>query len=265
MKRFLILCLLLTPLCAIAQRASDFDSQAETQIVAFIDKERTDRGLVPVRMDNLLTNAARQHTQLMVEKHELSHQLTAEPVLRERIADTGLPFSTAGENVAYDANPQSVHVAFMHSPGHRDNILNPKFTAVGIGVMHKGNLIWVTEDFAQRLGTTSASEAASIVMDKYGDLRRRVGSPPAAEHVVPALGRIACDMAHTDHLDTQSPRKLPNVRGVLAWTATDPGKLPDQVKKLADDKLATNYSLGACFASSASYPNKVFWLVLAVY
>ena len=55
------------------------------------------------------------------------------------------------------------------------------------------------------------------------------------------------------------------MRGVLAWTATDPGKLPTQVKQLADDKIATNYSLGVCFASSASYPNKVFWLVLAVY
>ncbi len=265
MKRFLILCLLFTPLLALAQRASDFDLQAEDEIVTLINKERTERGLAPVRIDNLLTNAARQHTQLMIEQHELSHQLPAEPVLRERIANTGLAFSVAGENVAYDANAQNAHVAFMHSPGHRANILNPAFSQVGIGVMHSGSLIWVTEDFAKRMGTTSASEAASIVMDEYGALRKKVGSPPAAEHVVPALGTLACEMARKDHLDTQSPRKLPNVRGVLAWTATDPAKLPTQVKQLADDKVATKYSLGTCFASSASYPNKVFWLVLAVY
>ena len=256
---------MLTPLLAIAQRASDFDLQTEDEIVTLINKERTDRGMAPVRIDHLLTNAARQHTQLMIEKHELSHKLSEEPVLRERIADTGLAFSVAGENVAYDANARNAHIAFMHSPGHRANILNPTFSHVGIGVMHSGNVIWVTEDFAKRMGTTSASEAASMVMDEYIDLRRKVGSPPAAEHVMPQLGKIACEMAHNDHLDTQSPRKLPNIRGVLAWTATDPAKLPVQVKQLASDKVATQYSLGACFASSASYPNKVFWLVLAVY
>jgi cysteine-rich secretory family protein len=265
-KHFLIFCLLLvTPLLAAAQRASDFDYRQESEIIDLINKERSDRGLPPVRIDLLLTNAARLHTQLMIEKHELSHRLSEEPVLRDRIANTGLAFSVAGENVAYDANAQDAHIAFMHSPGHKANILNPDFDHVGVGIMHQGNLIWVTEDFAKRLGTTSASEAASIITDKYSELRRKAGSPPAAEHVVPALGKMACQMAHNDHIDTVAARKLPNVRGVLAWTATDPAKLPTQVKQLADDRVATNYSLGACFASSASYPNKVFWLVLAVY
>jgi len=131
--------------------------------------------------------------------------------------------------------------------------------------MHSGNLIWVTEDFAQRLGTTSASEAASIVMSKYGELRKKVGSPPAAEHALGSLGKMACEMARKDKVETETARGLPNVRGVLAWTAADPAKLPAQVRKLADDRGATQYSLGVCFASSTSYPTKVFWMVMAVY
>lgn len=250
---------------AVAQRAADFDHRQEDEIVDLINKERSDRGLAPVRVDFLLTKAARQHTELMIEKHELSHRLSEEAVLRDRIANTGLAFSVAGENVAYDANAEKAHIAFMHSPGHKANILNSDFDHVGVGIMHQGNVIWVTEDFAKRMGTTSASEAASIITDKFGEMRRKSGSPPAAEHVVPALGKIACEMAHKDHLDTVTARKLPHVRGVLAWTAADPAKLPTQVKQLADDKIATNYSLGVCFASSVSYPNKVFWLVLAVY
>ena len=248
-----------------AQRAADFDSPSENEIVSLINQERTQRGMGPVRIDERLTQAARRHTELMVEKHELSHRLAEEQVLRDRLADTGIAFETAGENVAYDTNAQHAHVEFMHSPGHRANILNPKFTAVGLGVMRRGNLIWVTEDFAQRMGTTSASEAASIVMAKYSELRKKVGSPPATEHSVPSLGKVACNMAATDKLDTQSARSMANVRGVMAWTAADPAKLPEQVRKLADDRAATTYSLGVCFASSVSYPTKVFWMVMAIY
>jgi hypothetical protein len=266
LKRLLILTLLLTPALALAQRGTDFDAKAENEIVTLINQERAQRGMGPVRIDDRLTRAARLHTELMIEKHELSHRLIDEPVLSARLADTGVDFEVAGENVAYDATAPHAHDEFMHSPGHKANILNPKFNAVGLGVMHSGNLIWVTEDFAERMGVTSASEAASIVMNKYGELRKASGSPPATEHTMPTLGRVACEMAHKDRVDTQAARgDIPNVRGVMAWTAADPAKLPAQVKKLADDRGSTTYSLGVCFASSTSYPNKVFWMVMAVY
>lgn len=265
LKRLLILCLLASPLFATAQRPSDFDVQAENELVTLINQERTDRGLPPLRIDDRLTRAARQHTELMLERNELSHRLSDEPVLRDRVAATNIDFDQAGENVAYDANAPSAHNAFMHSPGHRANILHPAFNAVGIGVIRKGSLIWVTEDFAQRLGVNSASEAASIVTSKYSALRKKVGSPPATEHANASLGKVACDMAKKDHLDTVTARNLPNVRGVMAWTAADPAKLPEQVKQLADDRSATHYSLGVCYAASPSYTSKVFWMVMAIY
>ncbi|HEY3929372.1 MAG TPA: CAP domain-containing protein [Candidatus Koribacter sp.] len=265
LKRLLILCLLATPAFAVSHRASDFDPQGEEQILQLINKERTERGLGALHLDARLTEAAREHTERMVEHHELTHKLATEPVLSDRVAATGIDFQAAGENVAYDMNVDHAHVEFMHSPGHRANILQAKFNAVGIGVMHNGNLVWVTEDFAERQGTTSASEAASIVGVKYSALRKKVGSPAASERPLPKLGRVACEMAKHDKLDTKSPRSIADVRGVLAWTAADPAKLPEQVRRLADDKKATTYSLGVCYASSASYPNKVFWMVMAIY
>ena len=266
LKRIAIVCLLAAPLFAgVAQRASAYDEEGENAMIALINKERAEQGLQPVHLDERLTHAARLHTEMMIQRHELSHRLEGEGVLRDRLAATAIDFEVAGENVAYDATPQHAHIEFMHSPGHRANILQSKFNAVGIGIVHSGNLIWVTEDFAQRLGTTSASEAAAIVMKKYAELRKKEGSPKAHEQTIPQLGAIACQMAKKDKLDTQSARGLANMRGVLAWTAADPAKLPDQVKKLADDQIAKNYSVGVCFASSTSYPNKVFWLLLAAY
>ena len=266
LKPILIFCLLASPVFAgVAQHASAYDVEAENEMVALINKERTERGLQPVRIDERLIKAARRHSEIMIAHHELSHRLPDEPQLRDRVAATGIDFSGAGENVAYDSNAQHAHVEFMHSPGHRANILQPKFNAIGIGIVHQGNLIWVTEDFAQRLSSTSASEAAGTVMRKYSELRKKEGTPAAHEKTVPELGNIACNMAAKDKLDTQSARNMPNIRGVLAWTAVDPAKLPEQVKQLADDRLAKNYSIGVCFASSDSYPNKVFWFILAAY
>lgn len=264
-RRLLIPCLLFVPLLALAQRPSALDVDGANDMVTLINQERAQNGLPPLAVDSLLIRAAERHTELMVEKGELTHKLATEPDLRERISTTGLNFEIAGENVAYDANVQHAHTEFMHSPGHRANILNPKFNAVGIAVIHSGNLIWVTEDFAQRLGITSASEAANIVESKYRQMRKAAGSPAAKEQVAPEFGRLACDMAKEDRVETESARQIPNVRGVMAWTSADPAKLPAQVKKLADDRAATHYSLGVCFASSASYPSKVFWIVMAIY
>ena len=263
-KTLVIICVVCAPLFAAGQRASDFDAAGENRIIDLVNQERTQHGLPPLVKDDKLTRAARLHTEVMVEKHELSHRVGDEPILREREAATGLDFDAAGENVAYDANVEHAHVEFMHSPGHRANILGAKFNAVGVGIMRSGNLIWITEDFAQRLGVTSASEAAGIVANKFAALRRAAGSPPAAEHAVPELGRIACDMARKDHLDSTAAKHLPNVHEVMAWTTPNPAELPKQVRSLADDRNATNYSLGVCFASSASYPNKVFWFVMTL-
>jgi hypothetical protein len=61
--------------------------------------------------------------------------------------------SARGENVAFSGTMEATHWAFMHSAGHRANILDPRFTAVGIAVVHDLNgTSWVTEDFLQEAG-----------------------------------------------------------------------------------------------------------------
>jgi uncharacterized protein YkwD len=40
-----------------------------------------------------------------------------------------------------------MHRAFMHSPGHRANILNPAFRQAGIGIVKINGNLWVTEVF----------------------------------------------------------------------------------------------------------------------
>ncbi len=54
------------------------------------------------------------------------------------------------ENVGMGPNLATIHQAFMNSPGHRANILNPAFTHMGTGVAKKGNTWFVVHEFAQR-------------------------------------------------------------------------------------------------------------------
>jgi cysteine-rich secretory family protein len=44
-----------------------------------------------------------------------------------------------GENVAQADSAEAAHQGLMESPGHRANMLNPKFTHVGIGVAPRAN------------------------------------------------------------------------------------------------------------------------------
>lgn len=52
----------------------------------------------------------------------------------------GISFRTAGENIAMgQRTPEEVVNAWMNSSGHRQNILNPNFTHIGVGYVENGN------------------------------------------------------------------------------------------------------------------------------
>ena len=57
-----------------------------------------------------------------------------------------------GENVALDAEAQPAHDHLMASPHHRDNILDTRFSAVGLGAAYRDGSWWITEDFLQPAG-----------------------------------------------------------------------------------------------------------------
>jgi hypothetical protein len=57
-------------------------------------------------------------------------------------------FRTAGENLALAPTLQIAHTGLMNSPGHRANILEPKFGRLGIGVLDGGRRgLMITQNF----------------------------------------------------------------------------------------------------------------------
>jgi uncharacterized protein YkwD len=70
----------------------------------------------------------------MFERGYFSHVTPVGVDPFKRMHGAGIRFFTAGENLAMAPTVTIAHRGLMNSPGHRENILNPAFKRVGIGV-----------------------------------------------------------------------------------------------------------------------------------
>ena len=239
-----------------------FDADSEHQLLELINHERSQRGIPELKPDDRLTEAARQHSTLLSKNRQLSHQFTGEAVLPKRLAATGLRFGADAENVAFDQTVENAHAGLMLSPGHRANILNPDYNAIGIGVARQGDLFYITEDFANRLPYYNDAQAEDRVATAFEHLD---ANRPVRRLVDNRLRSMACGMAKTDELDTQEALTLPTVSAAVSFTATEPDHLPASAVRIRNRPTTTTYAVGACFAASPHYPTGVYWVVMVFY
>lgn len=134
---------------SLAHAADAYDGTAERRLVQLINQTRAEHGLPPLHDNAQLQAAARKHAQLMASQQALSHQLPGEAVLSKRLELGGVYFHAAGETAAFNHSTDAAQESFMHSPPHRTILLDPRYNAVGVGVVECDETIWVTEDFAQ--------------------------------------------------------------------------------------------------------------------
>lgn len=122
----------------IAEPPSPSVSPESSQILALVNNERAARGLVPMRLNVLLNEAAQGHSATQAAASTIFHVTPSGSNPGDRIAQTGYRFSTWGENVAAGyRDAQSVMDAWMRSPGHCRNVLNPGFTELGVGYVQR--------------------------------------------------------------------------------------------------------------------------------
>jgi uncharacterized protein YkwD len=123
-------------------------SAAEQALFDDANRERAKEDLPPLKWNSLLASAARHHAELMAQHSAISHQFPGEPALVQRIAAVGARFSSVAENVAAGQDAGDIHYGWMHSPGHRANILDPKLTALGVAVVEARGRIFAVQDFS---------------------------------------------------------------------------------------------------------------------
>ncbi len=111
----------------------------EQQMFSAHNVERASNGLAALQVDGTLTQLARQRAQDMANKNYFAHTSPTGQTAFSLLNASGYVYTLAGENLARNnyADSQSVSVAmngFMASPTHRINVLEPKFSRVGIGM-----------------------------------------------------------------------------------------------------------------------------------
>jgi len=119
------------------------------QLVQLANQDRAALGLRPFLWDPALATAARQHCQRMVAEGQIAHRYGGEPDLTERAGQAGAHFRLIEENVAFGPTPPAIHDGWMHSPGHRANLLNPEVDRVGIAVVAGRGALYAVADYAR--------------------------------------------------------------------------------------------------------------------
>ncbi|HEX6569406.1 MAG TPA: CAP domain-containing protein [Acidimicrobiales bacterium] len=109
---------------------------ATDQVVALANAARADAGCPGLRIDDRLTAAAQGHSDDMAANGYFSHTSLDGRTFVDRVEAAGYPRSSAGgENIAQgQRTAREVHDGWMGSEGHRANILNCSFTAIGVGL-----------------------------------------------------------------------------------------------------------------------------------
>jgi uncharacterized protein YkwD len=175
--------------------ASDYPGEAEIEEAIFreTNRQRVQAGRSPLQADVALQVAARQHSLEMLElgyfEHISPRREWAEPFQRAYLA--GCWEAQIGENIAKNRSNQARTAAeivgtfmegWMESPKHRENILRPEFTHLGVGVVQRHGWYCGTQVFASRYYQI---ERASLrqVTEKMVCVRFKVATSAPQIHV----------------------------------------------------------------------------------
>ena len=112
----------------------------EDYLLRMLGSERARYDLPPLAVSPPLAEIATEHSRQLRDGAAFGHRSPLEP--QERIAEAGIPFSVALENVARAESLDWNHTLIMASASHRANVLHPRVTHAGIGVARSEPLAW---------------------------------------------------------------------------------------------------------------------------
>jgi uncharacterized protein YkwD len=260
-----ILLLLALEAAGFAQDAVSESAAAEQALFRMINRERAQDGVPELEWNQWLALAARKHAAEMARRRQLSHQFPGEPALLDRIAATSIRFDAVAENVALGPTAAGIQDDWMHSPGHRANILDRSYNAIGVAVVRRGDDLYAVTDFAHSVAALSASELEDAVANAINQARARKGLSPLARRRDPELRSYACEMARKNHLNADVLLGRPNVSASLAFTDPDPANVGSRFRNLANITTSRAFAVGACFARSDTYREGTNWVLVAFY
>lgn len=112
-----------------------FSSLTAQRIIALTNAARAEIGIAPLRESELLRTSAQMKAEEMAQLGYFAHASPRGESPWEWFKRAGYQYTYAGENLAMDfSNAEEAVEAWMESPRHRENMLNPKYRDIGIAV-----------------------------------------------------------------------------------------------------------------------------------
>lgn len=124
-------------------------------MLKLVNKNRKEQGLPKLHMQQDLREVARKHSRDMAKQKYFSHTNLKSQSPQTRLKLKRITEVHSGENLAliqgYNNPTQKAETGLMNSKGHRENILNPLFNCIGIGVIQNTDkTYYFTQNFARR-------------------------------------------------------------------------------------------------------------------
>lgn len=121
-------------------------------LVRLTNAQRIDHSLSPLATSTLLTQAAQLKVEDMARRSYFAHLTPDGYNFTYFLDQAGYEYKYAGENLAFDfTESRDVSQAWLASPGHRANLLNDRYTEIGIasatGMLNGKRGIFVAQFF----------------------------------------------------------------------------------------------------------------------
>nr|WP_245746107.1 CAP domain-containing protein [Evansella caseinilytica] len=114
--------------------AAEHHTQFEDQVVQLVNRERANRGLGALNHRADVKNVAHKKAEDMINSNYFSHTSPNYGSPFDMLRTFGISYQSAAENIAKgQTTPEQVMNSWMNSSGHRQNILNGSFDAIGVG------------------------------------------------------------------------------------------------------------------------------------
>lgn len=173
---------------AVSARAQAVETD---HILTRINELRRQAGAEPLARHEALDEAARRHTEDMARSGQLMHvsPTSGTPIDRTRAA--GLSSTEVAENVAMHSSAERAQRALEASDAHLANMLNPRFTHVGLAAVRDAAGVYVTQVFARIEPATDATSVApspaptDSLSEPSSPAESGGQSPPVASPLVP--------------------------------------------------------------------------------
>ncbi len=123
----------------VMSQAAQALTEDERTFATMMNEARRNHGVRTLRVTERLSKLARKHSTRMAKRGQLFHS-------NLRRTFRSFSYRTAGENIGYGGSLAQILDAFLDSTPHAQNLLG-RWRRAGIGVVWRGNSVWVTQLF----------------------------------------------------------------------------------------------------------------------